>query len=388
VALQIPNQMKADTAITLLKLSVAMDKAMAAYEADEWVIFSNDSQTKKYQYDPKYFRSLSWGDNRICMHKGCNDNAIGSHTMQKSTSLLSIAEDNHLLTPRFNYRKEDYNLSLIGVNKASVFPGFCLTHEQIFGRFEDKKSIVDEQDFRLQIYRTICREIVENERLLSSSVYRNEQYTKFRDDRLNELIINEAIKLGIDPNSLHYFKHRYSDNKIRYMSDHIKRTKKYLFTLDKLKNAAFNDVSKNKAQQLFFSAVGMDWIIPCSLAGRGGIVVNQGSKKIAIDVILNVLPYEDKTYVVIASLHKYKNHVQNYLNRYINHPLNVITMVESWILYGSDHWFIKPSVWQNIDETNQKIFINEMFSNKNINAIPPNHIFNGLRAELIKKMEA
>jgi hypothetical protein len=158
----------------LIKLSFAMD-AMEAYEANEDTIFDNEADAQKFRYDPKYFKSLSWGNNNLCIYKGCKEQAIrASHTIQKSTSLSSIAENRHVLAPRFNYRQEDYNLASIGVNEASTFPGFCTTHEQIFSKFEDKKILVDEQDFRLQIYRTICREIMENRRSLASSVYRKD----------------------------------------------------------------------------------------------------------------------------------------------------------------------------------------------------------------------
>ena len=377
-----------ETEKALVKLAFAMDKAMEAYEANEDTIFANEVASQKFRYDSKYVKSLSWGNNNICIYKGCTEQAIrASHTIQKSTSLSSIAEDRHVLAPRFNYRRENYNLSLVGVNDASTFPDFCSAHERIFGRFEDKKDFIDEQDFRLQIYRTICREIIQNRRSLDSSVYRKDQYTKFRDETLNELIKKEAQNQNIDLNSLTSFKHKRNDGRIKFMANHVKKTNHYLDKLDKLHDAIFNDITKNKVQKIYFDAINMDWVIPCSLAGKGGIVVKTKSKLLVVDVILNVLPYEDKTYVIIATHHKYKIHLKEYLNRFMQHPFSMITMVESWMLYGSDHWFVRPSVWENLDKSIQKELIDEMFSEKNINAISPHFIFKELRLALEKLLE-
>lgn len=377
-----------ETEEAIIRIFSAMDKALEAYELDVDTVFSNQTELKKFMYDPEYIRSLSWKDENICVYKGCTEKAIkSSHTIQKSTSLTIIAENNHLLNPKFNYRKEVYGLSLIGINEASTFLGFCPVHELLFSQFESRRDFQNEQDFRLQIYRTICREIIVNKRAVSSSIYRRNQYTFFRDEKLNELIQQEVLKQNLESGAFQSIKHKYNDKKIRFISNYIKTTESYLVTLDKLHDAALNDVKKSKVQQIFFEAIAIDWVIPCCLAGRGGIVVQTGAKNKVIDMILNVLPYEDKTYLILATLHKNKPHLKRYLERYINHPFSIITMVESWLLYGSDHWFLKPSIWQDLGSDHQAEFIDEIFSSKNINAIPGHPIFNKLKVELNEKMQ-
>lgn len=372
----------------IARFSIAMDEAMAAYHANKDIIFKNGALANKFRYDPKYMKSLSWDNYNTCIYKGCNEKAIqASHTIQKSTSLLSISENKHVLSPSFDYRIENFILSPVGVNSASTFPGFCSRHEQIFRKFEDKKEFINEQDFRLQIYRTICREIIENKRSLASALYRNDQYIRFRDDTLNELIKKEIVNQQIDLKNLKSLSHKYNDNKVRYFANYIKSSEAYLKTLDKLHDAVFNDISKGKVQKIFFEAINIDWVIPCCLAGRGGIVIKTKSKTLMVDLILNVLPYENKTYLILATHHKHKTHLKKYVNRYKHHPLAMVTMVESWMLYGSDHWFLKPAVWNNLDKEVQKELIHEIFSEKNINAIPPHFIFNDLRLELKKLLE-
>lgn len=372
----------------IAKFTIALDKAMEAFHENEDMIFDNETLTNKFRYDSKYMKTLSWEKSYTCMYRGCSEKAIrASHTIQRSTSLLNIAENKHVLSPGFDYRRRDFVLSSVGVNEASTFPGFCTDHEQIFSKFEDKKDFVDEQDFRLQIYRTICREIVENNRSLTSNIYWKDHYIKFRDETLNELIKKEAVLLDVDLKYLKSLIHTYDDSRVKYLVNRINASKQYLSTLDLLHDAVFNDLKKKKVQKIFFEVIGMDWVIPCSLAGKGGIVVKTKSKVAVVDIILNVLSYEDKTYVILATHHKNKTHLKSYINRYKHHPLTMITMVESWMLYGSDHWFIKPSVWRNLNEGVQKELFQEMLSDKNIDAVSPHFIFNQLRSELKRLME-
>ena len=51
----------------------------------------------------------------------------------------------------------------IGINEASTFPGYCLEHENLFSEFENIKDFKTGEHMGLQLYRTVCREIVINE---------------------------------------------------------------------------------------------------------------------------------------------------------------------------------------------------------------------------------
>lgn len=51
------------------------------------------------------------------------------------------------------------DIERMGINTASSFPGFCSDHESIFHTFENTKEIHKDKDIRLQLFRTICREL-------------------------------------------------------------------------------------------------------------------------------------------------------------------------------------------------------------------------------------
>ena len=58
------------------------------------------------------------------------------------------------------------------------------------------------------------------------------------------------------------------------------------------------------------------------------------------------------------------------------------------MIHGSDHWFIKPSVWNKIDINYQKIILERIMDDKyNIGHDFDLTIFNDVKAETIDLME-
>ncbi|TKC04355.1 hypothetical protein [Pedobacter frigoris] len=377
-----------ETKEILARIELAMDKVIEEYQNDNFIIFSDHNDKQKFLFDKDYFKSLRFGKTNTCMFLGCVQRAINnSHTIQKATSISTISEDGHLLWPTFNHKKGVLELSKIGLNYASTFPGFCRAHEQMFNPFEEKKDMSTEQDFRLQVYRSICREIVENKRSLDTSLLRRNQYILFRDNKLSEMIRAEADALHIDSKSIVSMRHEFVDWRLRELNKSVKQSEAYLADLHKLYLSIHNDLVKNKAQKVFVQAMEVDWVIPCCLAGRGGFKLNNKSKRRA-DIILNALPYENKTFLILASHFKDKRFVDTYINSFTKHPFHLIKMVESWMLYGSDHWFIRPSVWESLaDDVKDKV-LKELFNfNKSIYAVADFEIFVGLREQLILRQQ-
>ena len=73
-----------------------------------------------------------------CLVPGCSRNAIGSHSQQKEGQLRAIARNGQVYTLERNsyrlhkgqdQRESPLLLSLSGLKKASVFPGFCSQHD-------------------------------------------------------------------------------------------------------------------------------------------------------------------------------------------------------------------------------------------------------------------
>lgn len=73
-----------------------------------------------------------------CLIPGCNQTAINSHSQQKEGQLRAIARDGNVYALERNLyralkgseeRSSILYLSLVGLKKASTFPGFCSSHD-------------------------------------------------------------------------------------------------------------------------------------------------------------------------------------------------------------------------------------------------------------------
>ncbi len=110
-----------------------------------------------------------WKASRKCIVSDCQNVAIRrSHTLQKAGPLTHIAENNWLLTPRFDAAAIRVKMKKITTAVASTFPGFCPRHEALFHGFEARRCLQKNIDFVLQAYRATCRETV---RLRIESAY-------------------------------------------------------------------------------------------------------------------------------------------------------------------------------------------------------------------------
>jgi hypothetical protein len=105
---------------------------------------------------------------RICLHPQgstaeCSAQLIRAHSVSRSTSLLSIAEEGHVM--QFDASMEVLIESggrivarRIGVNLASTFTGFCHRHDtSTFAAIDIPITALSEEQIFLLAYRAICR---------------------------------------------------------------------------------------------------------------------------------------------------------------------------------------------------------------------------------------
>lgn len=101
----------------------------------------------------------------LCFHpeapENCTKGAIRSHTVQRATALLSIAEGNHVLSGRDSRpgkRTADI-LEKIGINSASTFLGFCSYHDHSAFKAADTALDISREVAFLLGYRALAYEI-------------------------------------------------------------------------------------------------------------------------------------------------------------------------------------------------------------------------------------
>ncbi|HPS30896.1 MAG TPA: hypothetical protein PLZ43_11615 [bacterium] len=371
------------------KINKALDIAITKFQSDPDIIYLTEKDGLKLKYFDQD-KLKKWKKNKLCIHSNCNRKSIlKSHTIQKSTAIKSISEDGHVLTPNFNQRTGKLEMISIGINDASTFPGFCEEHEKLFEEFESQKDLICEDHFVLQIYRTVCREIVITEYMLKEMISASDRYVKYRDEKIKEIFISEIGSDFLIQNNIKNIELRLKngDNREKLVKGRVSSLKKYLKLLKTLKNAIISDIKNKKFQKMDCIAIKIDVVFPVCIAGKSNFYIKPKRKIKNVDVIYNVLPYKDKTYIIICSLKKHALAMNLYMKQFGN-PLGVIGLIERWMVYGSDHWFIKPSVWKNLDVDRQVEILKDIRdTSKNIGNDCKYSIFDDLRKAMINTMD-
>ena len=123
------------------------------------------------------------------------------------------------------------------------------------------------------------------------------------------------------------------------------------------------------------------------MAGKGNFYINKSNKIYNINVIINVLPYDTCTHVVIYGFAKDKNEIENYF-KHFEDPINIINLVEAWMVHGSDHWFLRPSVWQKINPYYQNKIMTDIFDeSRTIGRLYEITIFNDLKRQIMDMLK-
>lgn len=368
------------------------DQVIDRFEEDLNIIFSSEMERKKFLFESIRQKDKNWHMSKKCIVYGCDKpSIIKSHTIQKSGSFEVISENGHVLTPMFDRNTGQIDMSLVGINNASTFPGFCHEHELLFSNFEKKKELTCGKDFGLQIYRTICREMVVYKHSLEYNSDLLQSYIDLRNSKLSELIIAEANKRGINMDSLKSISLKFSNSDYREMmiKSNLKKMKKHLKRFEKEFYYPFTKhlQGANTRQMFVWQIIQLDFVVPVCLAGIGnfGVSDKNGSKDILS--VLQVLPFSDRTFVVIFAPIKYEVYLSWYIGRYWKNDLDIVNNIETWMTYGTDHWFIKPSVWNRLLPEKSREILNAIWdTNKNIGNNFEGEIFSDLKKIISKHL--
>ncbi|MCZ7604001.1 MAG: hypothetical protein M5R37_14150 [Melioribacteraceae bacterium] len=384
--------MKNDKKGNMSIISSVFDEVMNSFIEDQDIIIEDESERAKLRFQDRKRKLKIWANSKKCMFHGCEKNSIpNSHTIQKKGSLQIISESGHLLTPTFNPNVERISLEKTGVKKASTFPGFCKQHESIFSSFENKTEFQNDKDVRLQIFRTISRELIVKQLHLIHFKKMKESYIDFRNKKLmshfEEKIGNKFIKENnIQLKSLSFNniddRERMLNEQIHEITDDIKDFNKDFY------NAICNDLEIGNENELSIIGYNIEFQIPVCLAGRGNFHFKDGDIVINVDAVLLVLPFEDYTLVFGATPQRNKDYLIKYLDMFTQHSLLLLTMIEGWMLYGSDHWFLKPSIWDKITPVIQMDIAKSIANiEKDIGHPCDISIFNELRKIILNDLE-
>lgn len=339
-------------------------------------LMDNISESKLYcqkfeNYAP-FLKYMSYKYNKIhrqsrrCIYPKCTKRSIKSHSIPKNSSLNIISDNGHVLKPDFDiYGKElKVKMKSIGINNASVFPGFCEEHEKLFSIYENDGKIDTYKKVLLQSYRAICHEIVVrgNERFVTEQLYI--EYKKTIESESLKYI-SGLLKNHIELGKIKGIKVNGGDKLLLTFEKQIKYVNKSLTPLQEYSDAIISELTNsNKPSKIIFSVITIDYILPVALCGFASSELQINGDRTDFLLIMNVVPINNETYILCATNKKNEKILNKYTEFYYQDHLSILNMVESFMIFGSDHWFIRPSKWHTLPEDRKGILLADILQSK------------------------
>lgn len=369
------------------RLEVALDKVIEKFNNQDFITqdFIKYSQILKL----KYFQNESLHrKKRKCVVIGCEKETIKkSHSIPKSSILKTIAINGHVLKPEFDFGNHfpKNKMTEIGINNASVFPGYCVKHESIFESFEADGKFDNAKKAILQTYRTICRERVYREIELEINNLVKDEYKKKINEEAQEYLV-DLLSVYPQFNNVENIEIEGIDsviNSLNYQNKHLLQPKKQFDIFEKnIYNYILNLPNKNN---LIVRVVNIDFHLPISVCGFGNQTYIQKNEKKNACVLINVMPQKSSTSIICVGLEQDKALIENFLDFSFSNPFNILNLVESFIINGTDHWFINPEYWNSFTQLKQeKILYDILFSENSFLDEYNFSIFDETRDSIIK----
>jgi len=346
------------------RVEAIIDEIIDEYRQNNAAIFHDESERAAHHYRFVNESRRSWSDIGQCTVSSCGNRSVQrSHTVPLSMSLATIAEDGHLVAPEFDHESGHLKIAKVGIRRASTFPGFCTEHESLFGGFEREGQVVAERDVILQAYRAACRERYRLAHHLDHVRRMVADYQEFRDRRLLEKLQG---KLGpFDDVQVKRFSMP-RDPLIDAGEPFVNGLRSHLTMLDDAIIPGFEkelfDLPVNGDVYILQSKLGLQ--VPVAMSGATSFEITVSRCAHPVLVLLNVVPTDDDTIILLAGLGADRKYIEQYVHRWSRSRLEWLSMIESWMVSGSDQWYLSSSAWERLSSPRQRAILDAILRSK------------------------
>lgn len=379
--IQWPDEVSEGKRAELSDVIVAYNDALTEFESNRLAIFPSEAERNRVFYGFLKRWDKAWSRPGPCMHDGCTKTSIArSHTISLGTSIRLIAENGHVLTPRFG--ENGLELVSVGVNEASTFPGFCTEHETQFAVFESQKQMTEEAHFRLQAFRTICREIYSRKHQQQKAQAMLDEYRRLRSG----FVIRRVEAASTDGGPLGVSGLRFENDKIEdKLVSLLSQIQVDLPELQGLYHGILDEM-QNGGDKIATCVRDLDLQLPVCLSGIG--VLNYTRNGVAHRALcfITILPEDGRTKILIGADRRHADAVEQHVGD--DGSLAVLAMLESWMMHGSDHWFMTPSAWAAIPGDRQRAICGRILEPLSLADRAPFSLLDGARQQIISHIES
>jgi hypothetical protein len=342
-------------------LDEVLDRVTDELLEDDLPAFGGERQLRGLLFGQVSRFGRRWRRASNCVYPGCAEQSIrASHTIQES-ALRLIAENSTLLTPSFDLGRGCPVMQEVGVGEASTFPGFCERHEMVFAEFEQNGGIRSGRDAELQLFRIVCRELVAKRREVEyfGSIIATQE-------RMLHAHLLDRIRAHVDAN----FIARNPNLQItatNMVSGWIEHFKKVL--QEKAGDMTFieTELYPQAAKVLDGSDSGLVWVrmtvvprLPVALAGLAGFHVARHGVPDHVQLVVQAIPKIDGTEIIAAGRFAQQDCFGVLLESKPPKPERMLALLEGWMIYGTDHWFVAPRFWNSLPPDRQEGFARKL----------------------------
>ncbi len=315
----------------------------------------NEEKIKLYEIENDMRETYS---HKTCMVANklkdeCTEKIIRAHTVSKSSNLKQIAENGHVYSFKKSIMALDFNdgkfpVEKIGINKASVFNGFCSKHDkELFAIIEDKEIVFSNEQIFILAYRAMSREL----------------YLKFRSTENNQNMF------GYDKGVENVFFQRIFHNAVKQFSE---ATNLAVRDLEIAKNNYDNSLINQDYENIKYYIIIIDsvpevmssgcWTPEVTFSGEKLVDFHDKNKQFNSITVSTIALKNDKGAIVFSwddgtscsecfQFLKSLNEIPN------NEKGNAIL---KWMFECNENIYFSPKWWDGLDKKIQELLINDM----------------------------
>lgn len=300
------------------------------------------SQMKYQEINTKFHNKLQQLTHKktrhICMYPNCEKLSINSHAISASSCLERISVDGILKTISVkrndNLPLKEFHYDDIGIRESSTFKGFCHEHDAIFSGI-DKHNINTWGDVFLQVYRSMCSLIFNNNML-----YRASEETSIFKELFNpeherkKLVSRELIARDM----------------FELLNDVVGLEKKV--SLKNNQTTFFSPFFENKPRDYFISYKKIDFACPVAFQTHFELNGDNGY----YDSFILFTPRESGGDLFVISHNCDKKNI----SYHFRNELRTLSFIESCIMADSQFW-ISPIIYNAWSEEKREWILNDYY---------------------------
>ncbi|EOC1299016.1 SEC-C domain-containing protein [Cronobacter dublinensis] len=269
------------------------------------------------------------------LHNECTKKMIKAHTISKSSSLKSIAQDGHVMGIKPSFSSLDQNngclkFERIGINSASTFTGFCSKHDaEIFSPIENQAFTPTKENCFLLSYRPVSREFYTKRNNSSTA-----ELLKKMDQGLHEglqlevQMIAQLFNSGVDMalNDLDTLKSGMDEILSKKLFNEMSH---YVFEL--------NSIPLLNASASIFPDIDFN-----------GNEIQDLLKPNANAIIFNCFASDEKGYFIFSWLNEQESIARKFIETLINKP-DIEDRLVAFLFSYCENTFCSPLWWESLD---------------------------------------